>query len=46
MSKGKLVNLKISVYGLSDIYLINSAEHIISCNKEIVKINIEKRKTN
>ena len=42
ISKGKLIDINISEYELSHIYLITSAEHTISSNTEKVRISIKK----
>ncbi len=44
ISKGKIIDVNISEYALNGTYLITSAEHSISSNKEVVRISIEKRK--
>lgn len=44
ISKGKIIDVNVSEYALNGTYLVTSAEHTISSNKEVVRISIEKRK--
>ena len=46
VSKGKLIDFTNVDYGLTGIYLVKSASHEITAQKETVNVSIEKWKIN